>query len=310
MNMLPWIRRGLMLWRIMVSGVRNFIRNAWLSVAATAVMVITLTIMLAAIVFNMALGDTLDQVTESIDIAVFFDDAAPMETVNELQSELLALENVTDVHYVSKAEALERYQEDNADNPDILEAVTEDENPLPTSLEIQVQDLNRVDEIIVLSQDDRFVPIIEDTSLGEDRRRTIARIADTRQFLITFGIVASLLFAAISILIIFNTIRMAIFARGEEIGIMRLVGATNGFIRGPFLFESMLDGIIAAGISLAVLYTALLKGAPRLVDFVSFDSTFAFFTGAWPLVVFGTILAGIAIGVISSMMAMMRYLKL
>ncbi|MEX0748470.1 MAG: permease-like cell division protein FtsX [Candidatus Saccharimonadales bacterium] len=308
--MTVWIRRLLVLWRIVLAGTRNFFRNAWLSVAATAVMVITLTIMLGAVVFNMALGDTLDQVTESIDIALFFDDSAPLETVQQLQTELESLANVADTHYVSKAEALERYQADNADNTDILEAVTETENPLPTSLEIQVYDLNEIDEIILLSQDERFVPIIEDTSLGEDRRRTIARIADTRQFLISFGVVASLLFASISILIIFNTIRMAIFARSEEIGIMRLVGATNGFIRGPFLFESMLDGIIAAAISLGVLYTALLKGAPRLVDFVNFDSTLSFFTGMWPLVVFVTICAGILLGVISSMMAMIRYLNL
>jgi len=303
-------RRLLMLSRVMLAGTRNFFRNAWLSVAATVVMMITLTIMLSAIVFNMALGDTLDQVTESIDIAIFFDDAAPRETVDELQSELEALDNVTAVHYVSKSEALERYRADNIGNPDILEAVTEAENPLPTSLEIQVKDLNLVDEIIILSQDERFLPIIDDTSLGEDRRRTIQRIADTRQFLISFGIVASLIFASISILIIFNTIRMAIFSRSEEIQIMRLIGATNGFIRGPFLFESVLDGIIAAALSLGITYLLLLKGAGRLVDFVNFESTLNFFTTMWPLVFVGTILAGMLLGIISSMLAMARYLKL
>ncbi len=304
------IRRLLMLWRIMVAGTRNFFRNAWLSVAATAVMVITLTIMLSAVIFNMALGDTLDQVTESIDVAIFFEDDASREAIDELQSELIGLENVTAVQYISKADALERYRRDNIDNPDILEAVSEDDNPLPRSLEIQVQDLNQIDELIILSQDDRFIPIIEDTSLGEERRRTIERIADTRQFLISFGVVASLIFASVSILIIFNTIRMAIFARGDEIGIMRLVGATNGFIRGPFIFESILDGIIAAAISLGIIYLALMQGATRLVDFVSFENTLEFFTVAWPLVVIATVLAGALIGIISSMMAMVRYLKL
>lgn len=303
-------RRLLMLWRVVQAGTRNFFRNAWLSVAATVVMTMTLTIMLSAIIFNMALGDTLDEVTESIDIAIFFNDTAPKTTVDELKAELEELDNVTAVHYVSKAEALERYQADNIDKPDILEAVTEAENPLPTSLEVQVKDLNLVDEIIILSQDERFIPVIDDTSLGEDRRRTIERIADTRQFLISFGIIASLVFAGISILIIFNTIRMAIFSRAEELQIMRLIGATNGFIRGPFLFESMLDGIIAAGFSLAFVYLLLLKGAGRLVDFVNFESTLAFFTDLWPLVFLGTILAGMLLGVISSMLAMVRYLKL
>ncbi len=305
-----FVRRLLMLWRIMVAGTRNFFRNAWLSVAATAVMVITLTIMLSAVVFNMALGDTLDQVTESIDVAIFFEDEAPRSTIDELQEELMRLENVTAVEYISKADALERYRRENIDNPDILEAVSEDDNPLPRSLEIQVEDLNLIDELIILSQDERFVPAIEDTSLGDNRRTTIERIADTRQFLISFGVIASLIFATISILIIFNTIRMAIFARGDEIGIMRLVGATNGFIRGPFIFESVLDGIIAAGISLGIIYLGLLQGATRIVDFVNFENTLEFFTTMWPLVVIGTIAAGILLGIISSMMAMVRYLKL
>lgn len=294
----------------MVAGTRNFFRNAWLSVAATAVMVITLTIMLSAVVFNMALGDTLDQVTESIDVAIFFEDEAPRSTIDELQEELMRLENVTAVEYISKADALERYRRENIDNSDILEAVSESDNPLPRSLEIQVEDLNLIDELIILSQDERFVPAIEDTSLGDNRRTTIERIADTRQFLISFGVIASLIFATISILIIFNTIRMAIFARGDEIGIMRLVGATNGFIRGPFIFESVLDGIIAAGISLGIIYLGLLQGATRIVDFVNFENTLEFFTTMWPLVVIGTIAAGILLGIISSMMAMVRYLKL
>lgn len=305
-----FVRRLLMLWRIMVAGTRNFFRNAWLSVAATAVMVITLTIMLSAVVFNMALGDTLDQVTESIDVAIFFEDEAPRSTIDELQEELMRLENVTAVEYISKADALERYRRENIDNSDILEAVSESDNPLPRSLEIQVEDLNLIDELIILSQDERFVPAIEDTSLGDNRRTTIERIADTRQFLISFGVIASLIFATISILIIFNTIRMAIFARGDEIGIMRLVGATNGFIRGPFIFESVLDGIIAAGISLGIIYLGLLQGATRIVDFVNFENTLEFFTTMWPLVVIGTIAAGILLGIISSMMAMVRYLKL
>jgi len=304
------IRRLLMLWRVILAGMRNFFRNAWLSVAATAVMVITLTIMVSAIIFNMALGDTLDQVTESIDVAIFFEDAAPRELIDEMDQELQRLDNVVATNYVSKSEALARYRQANIDNQDILEAVTEDDNPLPRSLEIQVIDLNQVDEIIILANDARFVSLIDDTSLGDERRRTIERIANTREFLITFGITASLIFAGVSILIIFNTIRMAIFSRGEEIGIMRLIGATNGFIRGPFIFESILDGIIAAGITLLIVYAALTQGATRIVDFVSFEATLEFFLTMWPLVTIATIGAGMLIGIISSSLAMARYLKL
>lgn len=304
------VRRLFMLWRIMGTGTRNFFRNAWLSIAATAVMTVTLTIMLAAVVFNMALGSTLDQVTEKINIAVFFPDEVSEKKIGEFEDELLRLGNVTSTYYVSKSEALERYRQENEGNEDVLEAVNENENPLPRSIEIQVKDLNKVDEIAALTQSDRYAPIIEDTSLDRDRRRTIERIADARQFLITFGVTASLVFAVISMLIIFNTIRMAIFARGEEIGIMRLIGATNAFIRGPFLFEAMLDGIIAAVISLGLVYAVLFHSSVSLTDFVDFESTLTFFADTWPLVVLGTVLAGILIGTLSSMLAMMRYLRL
>lgn len=306
------VRKLFMLWRIMKTGSRNFARNAWLSIAATAVMTVTLTIMLAAVVFNMALGSTLDQVTAKIDVAVFFTDEASQKKINRFQSELEQLENVTEVEFVSKSEALERYRELRSDEESSapIEAVSEEENTLPRSVEIKMADLSRVGEISALAESQQFAPIVEDTSLEKENRRTIERIARARESLITFGLTASLIFAAISMLIIFNTIRMAIFARAEEIGIMRLVGATNSFIRGPFLFEAMLDGIIAALISLGLVYAVLFRTGVSLINYVDFESTTAFFADMWPVVVLATIGAGILIGVLSSALAMMRYLRL
>ncbi len=306
------VRKLFMLWRIMGAGTRNFFRNAWLSVAATAVMVVTLTIMLAAVVFNMALGNTLDQVTRNIDVAVYFTDEASQREISQFQNELNGLENVTSVSFISKDEALERYRQERSEseNQSPIDPVTEEENPLPRSVEITVEDLTRVDEISRLAESGQHASIIDETSLGADQQRTIERIASVREFLITFGLAASLIFAGISVLIIFNTIRMAIFARGEEISIMRLVGATNSFIRGPFLFEAMLDGIIAALIALGLVYAVLFRSGASLVDYVDFESTVAFFADAWPLVVAGTITAGILIGILSSTLAMARYLRL
>lgn len=299
-----------MLWRVTAAGSRNFVRNAWLSVAATAVMVVTLTIMLAAVVFNMALGSTLDQVTQKIDIAVYFQNSASREDISRFEDALNRSDNVTSTYFVSKTEALERYRDTRANSQDELGAVSEGNNPLPRSVEVQVDDLQRIGEVATLAQSERYAPLVEDTSLDEDKRRTIQRIAETREFLITFGIVATLVFAGISMLIIFNTIRMAIFARGEEIGIMRLIGATNAFIRGPFLFEAMLDGIIAALISTGLVYAAMFRGGSALFEFVNFESTLSFFAESWPVVLLATLAAGVAIGMLSSLLAMVRYLRL
>jgi cell division transport system permease protein len=300
-----------MLTRVMEAGTRNFFRNAWLSVAAITVMAVTLTIMLSAVVFNMALGNTLDKVTEKIDVAVYFNDDASRSQIDQFQEALLARGNVTEVEFISKAEARERYrQERSSSGEQPIDPVTPGDNPLPRSVEITVADLTRVGQISDLAQSQQYAPIVEETSLGGDQRDTIQRIATVRESLLTAGLVASLIFAGISVLIIFNTIRMAIFARGEEISIMRLIGATNAFIRGPFLFEAILDGIIAALIALGLVYALLFRSGASLIDYVDFESTVTFFTEAWPLVAGGTILAGVLLGAFSSTLAMARYLRL
>lgn len=305
------VRRLLMLWRIMLSGTRNFLRNAWLNLAATAVMIVTLAIVLGAVVFNMALGDTLDEVTEQVDIvAVYLEEDASQETVETLREDLEAHENIDTTEYISKSEALERFRQDNADDQDVLDAVSEEDNPLPASVEARVVDIERIDEVNNLVYRDEYASIVNDTSLGEDDQRTIERISDARQFLLTFGLGASLLFAAISILIIFNTIRIAIYARSEEIGIMRLIGATNGFIRGPFLFEAILNGVLAAAFALLLVYTVLFQVLGDEVEYVDFSSTLVFFGEAWPLVILATLLFGAIIGIFSSVLAMARHLRL
>jgi cell division transport system permease protein len=297
-------------WRICQAGTRNFFRNAWLSMAAIAVMTVMLTVILNAFIINVALNDTLADVTKKIDIAVFFKEGVTAEQVLPLQEDIKRDSNITSVFYVSKTEALKRYREQNKNSPELLEAVNEQENPLPTSLEIQVKDLKRIDPLIETTRKPEYSQIVSDTSLGEDRQKTVQRIANVKAFLLKAGVVASAIFATIAVLIIFNTIRMAIFSRGEEISIMRLVGATNGYIRGPFLFESMLDGVIAGVITLVITYVVLFIGAPKLLSYVNFSQTITLFETYWTLVGLATLLLGMLVGVASSALAMVRYLKL
>src|SRR5688572_18009221 len=113
------IQRFITIWRIMVAGTRNFFRNAWLSIAATAVMVVTLTVMLSAIILNFALNDTIKQVTTKIDISIFIKDGASAEQITGFQNELKKIDNVQSIHYVSKNEALIRYREQNKNNPEL-----------------------------------------------------------------------------------------------------------------------------------------------------------------------------------------------
>lgn len=304
------MRRWITTWRVMQAGTRNFFRNAWLSIAAIAMMVITLTVILGSIILNIALNDTLDEVTNKIDIAIYFNDEVTTETVEQIQQDLQNDPNVTGTVYISKDQALSRYRDQNRDNPELLEAINERENPLPSSLEVRVSDLKQIDGIIAITQDEDYLASIQETSLGEDRKKTIDRIANIKEFLITAGLGASVIFAGVAILIIFNTIRIAIFSRSDEIQIMRLIGATNSFIRGPFIWEAMLDGIVAATITLVVAYMAIFAGATKIINYVNFSSTITIFENYWTLVGIGVIALGMLIGVVSSVLAMTRYLKL
>lgn len=302
--------RLITLWRAARAGARNFIRNGWLNTAATAVMTVTLTLILTAVILNLALNDTLKDVTQKIDIAIFFEENVSQQDIDTLDNELKSMPNVASTAYVSKSEALARYREQNRDNLELLEAVTDAENPLPRSLEVRVRDLDDISAIVAITETENYRDLIQDTNFEEDRRKTIERIGSFKAFLTRAGIFASSVFAVIAILIIFNTIRIAIFSRREELEIMRLIGATNGFIRGPFIFEAMLDGLIAAVITLILAYGLIFGAGPKLLAYVNFSATLAFFEQYWTLTALLTIMLGLLIGVLSSRLAMARYLKL
>ncbi|MEX0932222.1 MAG: permease-like cell division protein FtsX [Candidatus Saccharimonadales bacterium] len=305
-----YMRRLITMGRILQSGGRNFLRNAWLSTAATAVMVVTLTLLLTGIIMNLALNKTVEEIASKIDVSIFLEDTIKPEQRDGLQRDFARLENVKEVRYISKLDALAIYRQQNQANPELLEAVTEEENPLPASFEVGVYDLNNIDPIIEVAQNPAYASGVESTSYDEDRQTTIQRIAGASNFIIRSSLVASLVFATISVLIIFNTIRMAVFTRSDELKIMRLIGSTNSFIRGPFLFESSIYGVVAAAVSLGIAYSGLFYLGPRISSHVNFNYVIDIFTANWFWVSLGTLAVGVAIGLISSMLAMVRYLKL
>lgn len=299
--------------RITKTGLHNFARNAWLSTAATAVMTITLTLVAVSYVATVALNSTIRGVVEKIDVSVYLKDSATPEQINALKVKLEQTDNVQGVSLVSKQDALKQYREQNKDNPKLLEAVTETDNPLPASLQIKAEDPNKLDPITAVVNQPEYKALLADRepiSYSGDRKATIDRIIQTSNFFKVMGLAASIVFVIISTLIIFNTIRMAIFTRREEIEIMKLVGATNWYIRGPFIFEAALYGIIAALISIAFTYTVILNGAPRLGNYVDTGIVVRLLQDNVILVVLSLLALGILIGTASSVVALKRYLKL
>lgn len=296
--------------RICGQGFRNFFRNAWLSTAATAIMVVTLTIILSSVAINMILNDNIEDIASRVTVSIYLKDKAPEDKRLILEEALKSNNNVKSVRYINKEEAMAIFIEQNQGNQEIITGASITGNVLPESFEVEVKDLSRIDEVSNIVEVEIYKDLIDETSVNEQRKASIDNIAKAQDYINFGSFIAAGLFAAISILVIFNTIRMAVFTRSTEIEIMKLIGATPSFIRGPFLFEATLYGVFAGIIAVLVVYSALLSLGPRASKSLLLDQTIDFFVTNWALVFLATIGAGVLVGLLSSMVSTARYLRL
>ncbi|OGL25796.1 hypothetical protein A3E49_00970 [Candidatus Saccharibacteria bacterium RIFCSPHIGHO2_12_FULL_49_19] len=308
-------RRFITFERVIKNGIVSFGRNIWLAIAAIAMMAITLTILLFGVVANATFSHTIDEITDRIDVSVFLKDTVSEERREELISDLKKVENVESVEYISKEEALKRYRAQNVDNPELLAAISEVDNPLSQELLIQPQDPNNMQPIKEFLDQSEIAQLQSDpTSYSGDRKEAIDKIARATRFFEQAGIVGIIIFALISALIIFNTIRMAIFNRRDELVIMRLLGASTWYIRGPFVVETILYGIVAAAFSLLVCAALFAVASSTLqassLGLLDIKYSGEYFKNNLLLILSLQLLAGIIIGAASSAIATRRYLKL
>jgi len=301
-------------WRIIKTGMQNFIRNATLAIAAMAVMVITLTIILFSIIANATFSNTIQQITDKIDISVYLKDSVTEAQREKLTQDVKGIPNVANVEYVSKENALEVYKQANKDNVDLLLAISQTDNPLPASLKIKPRDPNKIEDIKTYLEKPEIKDLQSDeTSYSGDRKDAIDKISKATKFLRQAGIAGIVVFTVVSILIIFNTIRMAIFNRRDELQIMRLLGASTWFIRGPFVVETVLYGIFSAIISVVICNSIFVisSSAFEASSLGVLDIKFAsdYFADRFWLILTMQLLIGILIGAASSVVATRRYLK-
>lgn len=307
-------RKLITLRRIFASGIINFFRNSWLSVAATAVMVVALVIILMTVVLNVTARNAISELSKNLKVSVYLKDDAKQQEINRLNSELVSNHYVADVNYISKEQAQKQFTESFHEDTKLLEGLAlVGGDSLPASIEISVSDLTKINEVGNIPQKDTYKSIVDSVTLGKtDAKKTIDRAASAQRFITTASAVAAAIFAVVSMLIIFNTIRMAIFTRSEEIKIMKLIGATPNYIRGPFLVESSMYGVIAGIIAASVIISGVYSLGGKVANQVEFAATYTFFTQARVIAAMylGAILLGVLVGVISSMMAMEKHLKL
>lgn len=301
--------------RVLKNGLISFGRNVWLAVAAIAMMAVTLSILLFLIIANSTLNHSIQNITGKIDVTAYLKDSDSQAQIDKLKSDLEALPSVQSVGYTSKAQALADYRAQNANNVNLLEAISETNNPLPASLKVKPKDPNNLQPIRDFLSQPANLALQTDSNQSSDntRRQAVDKIAHAAHFFQQAGIAGIIVFVVVSMMIIFNTIRMAIFNRREELTIMRLLGATTWYIRGPFVIETMVYGMLAAIVSIFVCYLIFVVGASGLnasaLGLLDIGYSHTFISNHLSQIILGQILVGILIGAVSSTIATRRYLK-
>jgi len=262
--------------------------------------------------------DTITSVRQKIDISIYLKKGVSDSDIKTMQNNLEKQSNIEGVTYVTPEQAQKNYNKQNKDDTDLLKQLGDIEGSaggslLPGSFSVRVKDLGKINELkSYVDKNSLFQANLNPDvapSYG-DKQGAIENIANTAVFAERVGLFASVLFVVISSLIIFNTIRMAIFNRREEIQMMKLIGADRSFIRGPFIVEAVMYGFFAALLATGLVYTIMVLVQDKLSQYgVTVGPTVQIMQNYPGLILLATIVAGAVLGVASSQLAVRRNLK-
>lgn len=306
---------GISFWRILRTALQNFFRNIWLAVATTVIMTITLVMITSLYLLNVFGNELLHSIEQKVDLSITFRDDVTQEQIGAVAREIEARGDVERVQIITSDDALALFKERNQGKPFIEEALRELEaNPLPANMFITATEPRFYQAIAQHLESERLSAVVAEVHY-EDSRAVIERLISIISTIRSFGFTATLLFAGLVVLIMFNTVRLAIYSFREEIDIMHLVGASRWFIRGPFIFESILVAVVAVILSSVLVYPSLHAISPQLQGFffdnasgTSFD-LYQFAVDRWDRVIGLQALFGIGLATVSSWIALQRYLK-
>lgn len=296
--------------RIIKMGLTNFRRNLWLAGASTLIMTITLIILSVLSLLFVITNSSVRTIQQRVDISAYFKNGLAESQIQAIKGQLEGDSRIDEVRYVSADEALANFKANHSNDPLLLESVGElNENPLPATLQIKARNLEDYPAVADLLNSDKYRSSIEKVNF-EDNRTLISRLNNLLKFIITAGIILIGVFSSIAILVIFNTITLTIYNRKEEVEIMRFVGATNWYIRGPFIVEAVLYSVLATIITSALIFPVYTGLLPKISHYLTPSGDT--FNGNMPLFL-GLIIIQLAIAfilsIISSLLAMRKYLR-
>ncbi len=295
--------------RIFQTAWQGLVRNRWLTLACVVMMVISLLLFSTIFVFNYISHSLIDYLKNKVDISLYFKPDIPEEDILKIKDQLLTQEEIEDIDYISKEEALKRFQNIAESNPIVKKALGEiGENPLVASLNIKARDTKDYQKIVDYINHSPFKTKLITIDLAENKR-VIDRIDALARGIRWGSLLTVIVLGFLSIVISFNTIRMAIYSLREEIEIMKLVGASNGFIRAPFLVEGMIEGVVASVIALILLIPLVFWLGPKVEVFLTAVDLKQFLWDNLLRIFLYQVLFAITLGVISSLWAINKYLR-
>jgi len=298
--------------RIFKSGWQSFSRDG--DIAAANIFIMTMTILLATslFLFKDISQILISAIREKADISVYFKTAAQEEDILNIQEELSKIPEVKDVEYVSKEKALEDFIQRHKDNQVLMGSLEEvGGNPFLAALNVRAFEASQYQAVVNFldaTLEPTYQNLIEKVDYYQ-RKPVIERIFALTSGAGKVGISLSIVLAIVAILVAFNTIRLAILNQAEEIKIQRLVGASNWFIRGPFLVQGAISGIISTLISLLIFALICWFLGPKIEFLFSGLNVWKFFTGNFFTIILIQLSTGILLGAISSSIAIRKYLK-
>lgn len=296
--------------RIIKYGVQGFIRNGLLTVSTLTIMILALFVFEGMIIFNALATTAVQSLEGKIDISVYFKTNASEDSILNLKRSIEGLSEVENVEYVSKEEALARFKEKHQTDDVIVQTLNElDENPLLPVLNVKAKDPRSYGVIADYMEKANLQEIIEKINYAQNKL-VIDRLTSIVDASEKIGVALTIFLALAAILVTFNAIRLAIYSNSDQIGIMRLVGSPNNFIRGPYVIEGIMYGLISGIVSFLIWWPIINAIAPYVMRFVSeMDLSIYLKENFWSII-FYQIIFGSFLGIVSSVVAIRRYLKI
>ncbi len=290
----------------------NILRNIWLSLATVFIICLSLFSISALFGLNALTTEVMSSIMDKVNVALYFKPEVTSEQISQIRDNFATLPEVASATIFTKEQALESFKLAQSDNPLISQSLNElKDNPLNDSLVLKAHDISQYPAILSLADQEPYSQLIWSKKFNDDYRSIANKLDQVKHNVGWVMLAVIIIFALISILIIVNTIRIGIYNYHEAIEIMRLVGATNGFIRAPFIWQSIFYGLTALIVQAGIFIAALYYCQPylgKLVGITDFNLAAYFLRDAWKI--FGWELLGVLLlNILGSVIAMRKHLK-